>query len=129
MRRMFGGAGLCRDGLMFALIADDTLYLKVDDRNRPDFEAEGMTPFSYQRKGETAALKSYYEAPPELADDAEAFSAWARKAITAALAGAKRKRWCPTGSRRRDQHRPRSGRTSTTRNGRAVRRMGFTTLT
>jgi len=92
MRRMFGGAGLFRDGLMFALIADDTLFLKVDDRNRPDFEAAGMTPFSYQRKGGTAALKSYYEAPPELADDADEFALWARRALDAALAGAKRKR-------------------------------------
>jgi DNA transformation protein and related proteins len=26
-RRMFGGHGIYKDGLMFALIADDTLYL------------------------------------------------------------------------------------------------------
>jgi DNA transformation protein len=26
-RRMFGGAGIYRDGMMFALIADDVLYL------------------------------------------------------------------------------------------------------
>ncbi|HUT48305.1 MAG TPA: TfoX/Sxy family protein [Alphaproteobacteria bacterium] len=92
VRRMFGGAGLFRDGLMFALVADDALYLKVDDRNRPDFETAGMSPFSYERKGKTAALKSYYEAPPELPDDADEFAVWARKAFDAALAGAKLKR-------------------------------------
>jgi DNA transformation protein and related proteins len=92
VRRMFGGAGLFRDGLMFALIVDDVLYFKVDDRNRPDFEAAGMTPFSYQRKGRMAALKSYYEAPPELSDDADGLADWARQAFGAALAGAKSKR-------------------------------------
>ena len=40
-RRMFGGAGIYRDGTMFGLIADDELYLRTDDINRPDFEAEG----------------------------------------------------------------------------------------
>lgn len=92
VRRMFGGAGLFRDGLMFALVADDALYFKVDDRNRPDFEAAGMTPFSYERKGKTAALKSYYEAPPELPDDADDLAVWAGKAFDAALASAKPKR-------------------------------------
>jgi DNA transformation protein len=92
VRRMFGGAGLFRDGMMFALVVDDALYLKVDDRNRPDFEAAGMAPFSYQRKGKTAALKSYYEAPPELSEDADGLSDWARRAFDAALAGAKAKR-------------------------------------
>ncbi len=40
-RRMFGGFGITLDGVMFALIADDVLYLKVDDRTRPDYEAAG----------------------------------------------------------------------------------------
>ena len=39
VRRMFGGAGVFRDGVMFGLIADDTLYLKADRHNRGDFEA------------------------------------------------------------------------------------------
>ena len=30
-RRMFGGLGIFRQGLMFALVADDTLYLKADE--------------------------------------------------------------------------------------------------
>jgi len=64
----------------------------VDDRNRPDFESAGMKPFSYERKGKTAALKSYYEAPPELPDDANDLAVWAGKAFDAALASAKPKR-------------------------------------
>ena len=38
-RKMFGGAGLYRDGKMFGLIADDVTYLKVDDANRRRLEA------------------------------------------------------------------------------------------
>ncbi len=84
-RRMFGGHGLFRDGLMFALIVDDTLYLKTGDRNRPDFEAAGAPPFTYTRAGREIAL-SYYEAPAELFDDADDLCAWARRASDAALA-------------------------------------------
>ena len=31
VRRMFGGAGFFEDGVMFGLVADDTLFLKTDD--------------------------------------------------------------------------------------------------
>jgi len=41
-RRMFGGVGLYSEGLFFGLMADDTLYFKVDDGNREDFEEAGM---------------------------------------------------------------------------------------
>ncbi len=83
-RRMFGGGGLFRDGLMFAIIDDDTLFMKVDDGNRPAFEAAGARPFTYRRKERTIAM-SYYEAPPELFDDADELCAWARAAHEAAL--------------------------------------------
>jgi TfoX/Sxy family transcriptional regulator of competence genes len=40
-KRMFGGGGLFRDGTMFALIADDVLYLKADEQNQADFKDRG----------------------------------------------------------------------------------------
>jgi DNA transformation protein len=91
MRRMFGGAGVFHDGLMIALVTGETLYLKVDDRSRPDFEAAGMGPFSYDRRGRAAVIGSYYEAPPDVLEDAEELVAWARRAYEAALAAAKAK--------------------------------------
>ena len=30
---MFGGGGVYHDGVMFGLVASDTLYLKVDETN------------------------------------------------------------------------------------------------
>lgn len=84
IRRMFGGAGLFRDGIMFALIVHDTLYLKVDDTTRPGYEAEGMGPFTYQRNGEAAAL-GYYQAPEAAMDDPDAMRDLARDAFGVAL--------------------------------------------
>ena len=83
-RRMFGGAGLFSGGVMFGLIGGDTLYLKVDDHNRGAFEDSGAGPFTYRREGRDIAL-SYYEAPPELFDNPDALSQWARDALEAAL--------------------------------------------
>lgn len=85
-RRMFGGHGLFRDGTMFAIVAADTLYFKVDERNLADFETAGAAPFTYMRAGKRVAL-SYYEVPAEVIDDADDLAAWARKALDAALEG------------------------------------------
>ncbi len=45
-RRMFGGAGLYYEELFFGLISRDTLYLRVNETNRRDYEALGMTSVS-----------------------------------------------------------------------------------
>ena len=65
VRRMFGGAGVYCDGLMFGLVSDDTLYFRVDDGNRGAFEAEGLAPFSLRRQGpyDRAALLARAGAP------------------------------------------------------------------
>ena len=44
VRRMFGGAGVFKDGLMFGLLADDVIYLKTDAALRAELEAEGCEP-------------------------------------------------------------------------------------
>ncbi|MGE5147160.1 MAG: TfoX/Sxy family protein [Candidatus Eiseniibacteriota bacterium] len=84
VRRMFGGVGLFRGGLMIALVTGDTLYFKVDDANRAEFEAAGMGPFTYGARGERVVM-SYYEAPAEVFDDPEVLARWARSAHDAAL--------------------------------------------
>ncbi|MGH7426793.1 MAG: TfoX/Sxy family protein [Candidatus Methylomirabilaceae bacterium] len=85
-RSMFGGVGIYTGEVFFALIADDTLYLKVDESNRPDFEARGLGPF--RPYGEGGEVMQYYEVPAELLEDTEALRRWAEKAI--AVAGRKR---------------------------------------
>ncbi len=77
-RRMFGGYGLYHDGVMFGLVADDTLYLKVDDANVGTFEEAGLPPFEY-RSGAKAIRMSYRLAPEHLMDDPDEAAAWARR--------------------------------------------------
>lgn len=84
-RRMFGGHGLYCDGLMFALIADDRLYLKTDAEDQPAYAARQLPPFAYQRAGQTATIASYHEAPPEVFDERSEMLSWARRAHAAAL--------------------------------------------
>ena len=92
-RRMFSGAGLYLDGVIFALILRDTLYFKVDDGNRAAYEAEGLSPFSYQVKGRSVEIGSYRRAPERLFDDSEDMVDWARAAVAAGRrAEAKKKR-------------------------------------
>jgi DNA transformation protein len=90
-RRMFGGFGIYLDGIMFALIAYDTLYLKVDDGNRAAYEDAGLPHFTYAEKGKPIRMP-YCAAPSEGFDDPEILCAWARDAFTAALRAKKHKR-------------------------------------
>jgi DNA transformation protein len=83
---MFGGVGIYAGELFFALIADDTLYLKVDDTNRADFEARGMGPF--RPYGEGGEVMQYYQIPDDVLEDPDALRPWAEQAI--AVAGRKK---------------------------------------
>lgn len=77
-RRMFGGAGLYRDGTIFALIAGDVLYFKVDDVNRADYEAAGTGPFRpFEDK---PFAMPYWEVPADILEDPQEICAWAAKA-------------------------------------------------
>ena len=49
-RRMFSGFGVFSDGIMFALVARGTLYLKADRETVAAFETEGQVPFTYAAK-------------------------------------------------------------------------------
>jgi DNA transformation protein len=81
-RAMFGGYGLYSEGIMFALIADTTVYFKVDAENRADFEAQGMSPFTYDGKGKPITM-SYYEIPPAVWQDPPTLAAWVDQAQAA----------------------------------------------
>src|SRR5215471_11696010 len=98
-RRMFSGYGLFRQGAMFGLIARDTLFLRVDNRNRPEFAAAGSRVFSYRRGGDREVeLRGYMECPPDVLEDADEMVRWATGAASAALAAPAAK---PTRKRRR----------------------------
>ena len=83
-RRMFGGVGLFREARMFALVFDETLYLKSSTATAPAFDAIGAPPFRYQRQGRVVAL-SYRRAPDEALDDVAMLTHWAERAWMAAV--------------------------------------------
>lgn len=81
-KRMFGGVGLYADERFVALIAGDRLYMKVDDRNRPDFVREGSEPF--RPYGEGSYSMSYYEAPPRVLEHRDELAEWLERSWQAA---------------------------------------------
>ena len=83
-RKMFGGYGIYHDGLMFGLVADDTLYLKANETTKQQFIDNDLSPFEYE-KGNKKVQMSYYLAPEEIYDDPDEAVYWARLAYQAAL--------------------------------------------
>ena len=82
-RRMFGGWGLYLDGIMFALIDGDRLYLKTDEATEARFAEAAAEPFTYEARGKTVRL-SYREVPDGSLEDPDDLLPWARLALEAA---------------------------------------------
>jgi DNA transformation protein and related proteins len=96
IKRMFGGAGVYRDGLMFALLADDVIYLKADEALKRDLKAEGSGPFvwipdSGPKKGQPHEM-GYWRLPEAALDDPDDAVKWARRAVAVSQAAAKVKK-------------------------------------
>jgi DNA transformation protein len=90
VRRMFGGQGIYHQGHFFALIDEGTLYLKTDAESRGEFDARGLAPFTFEKKGER--IETHYRAVPEEAlEDAAEMARWARLGYAAALRAASAK--------------------------------------
>jgi DNA transformation protein len=89
-RGMMGGHVLYCDGVVFALVARNVLYLKVDDATRPRFETLGLGAF--QPFPEQPGTMQYYPPPAEFFEDSEVMEEWGRAAVEAGRrAQAKRK--------------------------------------
>jgi DNA transformation protein len=90
-RSMFGGIGIYSEGIFFALISSEgTLYFRVDDTNRPDFEKAGSEPFQFsshmkKRAGEPI-ITSYWRVPEKVLEKPATLRKWAEKALHAAQA-------------------------------------------
>jgi DNA transformation protein len=82
-RRMFSGAGVYGDGVIFARILRESLHFRVDDRNRAAYEAEGMEPFSYEAQGRIRQIGAYWRVPERLFDEPDEMIEWARAALAA----------------------------------------------
>ena len=90
-RRMFGGYGIFRKGLMFALVAEDTLYLKADEIIAQHFTERELEQISYEKQGKSFKM-SYYMAPEDIFDDPEEAKIWADRSYAAAVRSNKPKK-------------------------------------
>jgi DNA transformation protein len=119
-RRMFSGFGVFADDVMFALVVRDVIYLKTDALTVPDFEREGSSPFSYQRRTGLGVLTSLWRLPERLYDDPEELAEWARRAHEAARRAAGKRKTTPARDAKRagtsrPVRRPSAGPTTRTR--------------
>ncbi len=84
-RAMFGGWGVYKDGIIFALIDDGKLYFKVGDENKEDFEKFGSGPFKYTMPNGKVTSMSYYELPEQIMEDKEEILNWTNKSVQISL--------------------------------------------
>ena len=85
IKRMFGGKGIYRDGVIFALYLFDEIMLKADEESAPAFAAAGARQWVYQRKGKSPVAMPYWSVPEDAYDDPDEMAKWARLAWEAGL--------------------------------------------
>ena len=85
VKRMFGGAGIFRDGLMYAVSLDGgRVALKADVVNRPAFLVEGQEEWVSPYKGGVKSM-GYWYMPERLLDEPDELRIWAQAAHDAAV--------------------------------------------
>ena len=77
-RRMFGGYVLYRDETFFGIVHKGKLFFKVNEFTLADYRKHKMNPF---RPTDKQTLKSYYQVPVEIIEDADALCDWALRAV------------------------------------------------
>ena len=76
-RAMFGGYGLYQRETFFGIIHEGRLYFKTDSTTRAAYVTRNMKPF---RPNPKQTLKTYYEVPVDVLEDAEELTIWAQQA-------------------------------------------------
>ena len=99
-KAMFGGHGIYVDGIIVAIVVDDTLYIKTDGETRARFADQGLPPFEYPAHDGTMHITSYFQAPDDALDNPPAMAEWIRLGAAASMRAA--------GSRQRKRPKPRS---------------------
>jgi DNA transformation protein len=81
-RKMFGGVGLYSNGVFFGIIANDVLYLKVDDQTKGRYVAAKSMPF--KPYADRPGTMRYYAVPVDVLESVPELTRWAKEAITVA---------------------------------------------
>ena len=77
-RRMFGGYGLYQDETFFGIVHKGKAFFKIDESTVGEYRKRKMKPF---RPNAKQTLKSYYQVPADVIEDADELRQWAMKAI------------------------------------------------
>ena len=85
VKRMFGGAGVYLDEVIFAILSDDTLYFRADEHTEPAFRDAGSEPFVYTARDEKQVSLGYWRAPDDAMEGPDECEPWARLGYEAAL--------------------------------------------
>jgi DNA transformation protein len=88
-KAMFGAHGLYCGDRFFGILDEGRLFFKTDERSQADYIARGMGPFTYQMKGKVMTM-AYHEVPPDVLEQPQELTVWARRAIQIAAAKAKK---------------------------------------
>lgn len=90
IRRLFGGKGIYRDGVIVAVFLHGELRLKGDGQLAPELEAAGgrRWTYTYARHGRQVAMP-YWSVPESALDDPDEMTMWARKAFEAGVRAGK----------------------------------------
>ncbi len=85
-RKMFGGVGLFRQGLMYALaLSDGRIALKADNQTSQAFIDEDCEEWTHARKDGKITRMGYWYMPERLTDEPEELLEWSMKAFEVAL--------------------------------------------
>lgn len=82
-RAMFGGWGIYRNGIFFALISDGELYFKVGKGNKADYEKLGSKPFVYTGHKNKNITMSYWLLPEDIMENKDELEKWIDKSVEA----------------------------------------------
>jgi DNA transformation protein and related proteins len=86
IRRMFGGAAVYRGGVGFAILDDDTFFIKADTVFGAELKKQGCRPWSYSvRKDGTVRDIAYWSIPETALDDPDEASTLARRSYQIAV--------------------------------------------
>lgn len=85
IKRMFGGASVYSNGLIFALLDDGVVWLKADEQNESMLREAGSRQFTYPMKDGQLMSMAYWSLPEPAVDDPDEAVRWARMSIDAAL--------------------------------------------
>ncbi len=85
-RAMFGGYGIYKDGIIFAIIADGVLYFKADEKTQEEFKKYESAPFIYKSPRNKPITMSYWQLPEEVMEDHLQLEEWVKKSMESSLA-------------------------------------------